>query len=54
MPDKKLRVVKKGTFEAPIEGGKSFVDKDYVDNAHPEADVYTYQEALDILEGNGG
>ena len=54
MPEKKVRIVKKGSFEAPIEGDTSLVDKKYVDDAHPEADVYTYQEALDILEGNGG
>lgn len=54
MPDKRVRIVKKGTFEGNIEGDSSLVDKKYVDEAHPEADCFTYEETMEILNGNGG
>ena len=51
MPEKKLKVIKKGTFEREIEGNKSLVTKEYVDHNHGENEVLTYEEVLNILDG---
>ena len=51
MPEKKVKIVKKGTFEREIEGNKSLVTKEYVDHNAGDPDCYTYQETLDILNG---
>lgn len=51
MAEKKVKIMKKGTFEREIEGPKSLVTKDYVDHNHGENEVMTYEEALSILDG---
>ena len=53
MPEKKVKIMKKGTFEKEIEGAKSLVTKDYVDKNAGDIEVLSYQEAMDILNGGG-
>lgn len=53
MPEKRVKVMKKGTFENEIDGNKSLVTKEYVDQNAGDIEVLSYQEAMDILNGGG-
>ena len=46
---KKLRIVKKTTYEDEIEEPKHIITKDYFEQHDQSPEAYTYQETMDIL-----